>query len=130
MCVGMIYIFRDFAQREIKHYVIFAMLVAGVLSYVLADQAVAYARVSAFLIGETIDWLIFTFTRKPLSQRLLWSSTASAPIDSYVFLALLGRVNWVAMSVMTVAKFLGVILVWVMWKRIGRDEPEALSAHP
>jgi uncharacterized PurR-regulated membrane protein YhhQ (DUF165 family) len=116
VAVGMIYIFRDFSQREIGRYVIFAMLLAGYLSFVLADQTVAYASLVAFLLGEFIDWGIFTYTRKPLSQRLLWSALISAPVDSFAFLYLLGRPNWLAMSVMTITKLLGVIVVWALWR--------------
>ena len=38
MLVRSIYIVRDFAQREIKHYIFIAMLVGTVLSYLLADK--------------------------------------------------------------------------------------------
>src|SRR5688500_7746168 len=69
--VGAIYIFRDFSQREIKHYVLLAMLVGGILSYLCAAKAIAFASIMAFFIAEIIDWLIFTLTKKPLSQRLL-----------------------------------------------------------
>lgn len=116
IAVGMIYIFRDFSQREIGRYVIIAMLFAGYLSFALADQNVAYASLSAFLIGEFIDWAIFTYTKKPLSKRLIWSAMLSAPVDSFVFLYMLGRANWLAMSVMTLTKFLGVIVVWAVWR--------------
>lgn len=114
--VGMVYVFRDFAQREIGRNVIFAMLLAGYLSYILADQSIAYASVCAFLVGEFIDWGIYTYTRKPLSERLLWSSLISSPVDSFVFLSMIGRINWMAMTVMTLAKFFGVLLVWYAWK--------------
>lgn len=122
MLVGAVYIFRDFAQREIKHKVILAMLVGAGLSYLMATKDVATASVCAFLVGETIDWLIFTFTKKPLSQRLIWSSMISAPIDSYVFLLVLNRVMFLEFSLMTLSKFLGVIVVWLAWKRYGTDD--------
>lgn len=114
--VGMVYVFRDFAQREIGKSVLYAMLLAGLLSYILADQTVAFASLTAFMVGEFIDWGIFTYTNKPLSQRLLWSALFSAPIDSFVFLALVGRANILAMSVMTLTKFLGVLIVWSIWR--------------
>lgn len=114
--VGMVYIFRDFAQREIGRYVIFAMLFAGYLSYILANETVAFASLSAFLIGEFIDWGIFTYTRKPLSQRLVWSASVSAPVDSLVFLFMLGRLNWLSVSIMTGTKILGVLAVWAVWR--------------
>lgn len=117
MIVGSIYIVRDFAQREIGHKVVFAMVVAAVLSYLLAAQQVALASAAAFVVGETIDWIIFTVTKKPLSQRLLWSSMISAPIDTTVFLCVLGNLNWVEFTALTFAKFVGVLLLWTMWRR-------------
>lgn len=115
--VGIVYVMRDFAQREIKHYVILAMLIGGILSYWLADVTVALASVSAFLVGETIEWAIFTFTRKPLSQRILWSSAISTPIDSVVFLYLMHLLSWADVTLMTLSKFIGIAMVWYLWRR-------------
>lgn len=121
MIVGAVYIFRDFAQREIKHKVILAMLVGALLSYAMSSKEVAYASVCAFMVGETIDWLIFTFTKKPLSQRLIWSSMISAPIDSYVFMLMIHRVLFLEFTFMTMSKFAGVLVVWLIWKRYGQE---------
>lgn len=115
---GAVYIVRDFAQREIRHYVIVAMIVAGILSYVLASREVALASVSAFFVGESIDWAIFTFTKKPLSQRLLLSSIISTPFDSIVFLAVLHQLNWVSFALLVVGKFFGVFVLWLGWKLV------------
>jgi uncharacterized PurR-regulated membrane protein YhhQ (DUF165 family) len=117
MLVGAIYIFRDFAQREIRHYVILAMVLGVVISYCFADKSMAVASVCAFTVAETIDWLIFTFTGKPLSQRLILSSTLSAPADSFVFLAIYGPLNVAGILVLTSSKALGVLLVWLVWRR-------------
>lgn len=114
--VGVVYIVRDFAQREIKHYVIIAMFIGTVLSYLLADKMIALASVSAFASGEIIDWAIYSFTRKPLSQRLLWSSIISTPIDSFVFLYMAHRLSWLPFTVMTLGKIFGVIILWSLWK--------------
>jgi hypothetical protein len=62
MVVGIVYIMRDFSQRELGHYVIFAMLFGCFLSFILADKSVALASVLSFFVGELIDWLIFTYT--------------------------------------------------------------------
>lgn len=114
--VGAIYIFRDFSQREIKHYVLVAMLIGGVLSYIFSVPAVALASLYAFFTGEFIDWLIFTLTKKPLSQRLLLSALCSCPIDSIVFLALIGHLHILDFLIITLAKFAGVLGVWWYWK--------------
>lgn len=116
MLLGIIYIVRDFAQREIKHYVIIAMLVGGLISYVFADKTIAVASVAAFFVGETIDWLIYTFTKRPLSKRLLWSATLSSPVDSFVFLYFVQRLFLLPLLMMTFAKVLGVFLLWGSWK--------------
>jgi len=68
LIVGFIFVARDFAQREIGHRVIIAMLAAGGISYVLADPFVAVASLAAFLIGEFADWAVYSFTKRPLSH--------------------------------------------------------------
>ena len=114
--VGGIYIIRDFAQRELRHYVLIAMIIGATLSYFLASKALALASVSGFAVGEILDWAIYTFTKKPLSQRLVWSSLLSSPIDSWVFLGVSERLHWLSFTVMTLGKMLGVMLLWLLWK--------------
>lgn len=114
--VGLIYLGRDFAQRELKHYILLAMLVGAVLSYMLATPSIALASMSAFLVGEVIDWALFTFTKKPLSQRLLLSAIVSSPFDSAVFLGVLGRLTSLPFCIMTLSKVLGVMLLWAVWQ--------------
>ena len=46
----------------------------------------------AFLISETADWAVYTFSGRPLSQRILISSCISAPIDQALFLYLASQV--------------------------------------
>lgn len=113
---GSIFIFRDFAQREIKHNVIFAMLIASFISYFLASKEIAIASFSAFLTAESIDWAVFSFTKKPLSKRLLLSALISSPADSGVFCALVHNLSWLDFYLMTLAKFVGVLLIWFFWK--------------
>lgn len=114
--VGLIYIVRDFAQREMQHYVFIAMLIGAFLSFILASPSVAIASVSAFLVGEIIDWAVYTFTRRPLSSRLLWSACLSAPLDTAVFLYFTNRVSVAEFFVMTLGKIIGVFLLWAIWR--------------
>lgn len=114
--VGFIYIFRDFAQREIKHYVFVAMFAGAIISYLLSDPTIAIASVTAFIVGEMLDWTLFTFTKKPLSERLIWSASISSPIDSLIFLLIISRLNWLELSLMTLTKIAGVFLLWYSWK--------------
>ena len=112
---GSIFVVRDFAQREIKHYILIAMLIGGGLTYLLVNHTLAIASISAFLVAESIDWSIFSFTKKPLSERLIWSSMLSCPADSYVFAHLAG-LHSLDIILMTITKFLGVVIIWYIWK--------------
>lgn len=114
--VGLIYVTRDFAQREIQHRVIFAMLIGCALSYIFAEKEAALASVAAFIVGESIDWAIFTLTKKPLSQRILWSALVSAPADSVVNLYFLHQLNTIGVSIMICMKWLGVTILWYIWR--------------
>ena len=112
LVVGFVFVSRDFAQREIGHSVIVAMLVGAVLSYFMANPYVALASLVAFLISEGADWAIYTWTKKPFAQRILLSSIASTPIDSAVFLAMIGHLSATAVVVMTLSKMIGAIIIW------------------
>lgn len=132
--VGFIYIVRDFAQREMQHYVFIAMLIGALLSFVLASPAVAVASVSAFLVGEVVDWGVYTFTKRPLSSRLLWSACLSAPLDTGVFLYFTHRLDAPEFFVMTLGKIAGVLLLWLIWRLRNKSQhalkqPAILSMH-
>ncbi len=116
MLVGVIYLVRDFAQREIRHYVIIAMIVGGAISYLLADRTIALASVAGFFVGEGIDWAIYTYTKRPLSKRLMLSAVISSPFDSLAFLIVANRLHWLPYLMMTLGKLTGVVCLWLLWK--------------
>ena len=122
LAVGLIFVLRDFAQREIGHWVLAAMLLGGLLSYWMADPFVAIASVAAFLVGEFADWAVYTVTKRPFAQRVLLSSALGTPIDSIVFLAMMGWLSVVGVVAMTIAKMVGALVVWYMVQR--RQQPE------
>ena len=114
LIVGLVFVARDFAQREIGHKVVGAMLVAGFLSWWMADPFVALASVTAFMISEFADWGVYSWTKKPFAQRILISSIVSTPLDSAVFLAMIGYFSVLNTVLMTVAKLIGAVVVWWM----------------
>lgn len=83
---GLVLVVRDLAQREIGHRVLGLLLVGTALSYFMAAPTIAIASGLAFLISESVDWAVYTFTKRPLSQRILLSSLLSAPLDTTLFL--------------------------------------------
>jgi Uncharacterized ACR, YhhQ family COG1738. len=86
MVTGLVLVVRDFAQREIGHRVLLAMLVALGLTLWLTGPELALASGSAFAVSEMVDWALFTFTALPLWGRVLLSSALAAPVDTVVFL--------------------------------------------
>jgi len=117
LLVGFVFVARDFAQREIGHRVLLAMLAGVVLSYFMADPFVAAASAAAFLVSELVDWAVYSFTRRPLSERVLYSSLLGAPVDSAMFLGGIGILTPLGVVAMTISKLLGAILVWWLIRR-------------
>ena len=112
LVVGAVFILRDFAQREIGHKVLGAMLVGAGLSYFMADPFVALASVVAFAVSEIVDWAVYTYTKRPLRQRILFSSALGTPIDSAVFLTMLGFFSPVGFLLMTIGKMIAALIIW------------------
>jgi hypothetical protein len=83
---GLVLVARDFTQREIGHRVLGAMLLGLALSTLTSWITIVLASGAAFLISETVDWLVYTLSRRPLSQRIMISSLISAPLDQTVFI--------------------------------------------
>lgn len=86
MATGMVFVVRDFVQREMGHRVLILMALAIGWSFYYSMPGIALASAAAFAISESVDWLLFTFTKYRLSTRILLSSAAASPIDTTVFL--------------------------------------------
>lgn len=103
---------RDFVHRYAPHlgYVLAAIAVAGVLSWVLASPGLALASTGAFLAAELVDLVVF----HPLRHRAgfvsaaLASNVVSAPVDTLGFL-------WLAGFPVTLAAVEGQLLGKLVW---------------
>jgi uncharacterized PurR-regulated membrane protein YhhQ (DUF165 family) len=114
LIVGFIFVIRDYAQREIGHKVLLAMLAGGAISWFAADPTVAAASICAFFVGELLDWTVYSFTRRPFSQRVLLSSLIGAPLDSAVFMLMINMFSVPSVIIMTASKLLGALLVFFL----------------
>lgn len=117
LIVGFSFVLRDYAQREVGHKVIFAVMIGAALSYFMASPFVAFASFAAFTVSELLDQAIFTFSKKPFAQRILLSSAISTPVDSAVFLWLIGHFSVTAVVLMTLSKMVGAAVVWKLQAR-------------
>lgn len=139
MVTGLVFVIRDFVQREMHQKVLICMAFAIGWSFYYAWPVIALASGLAFAISEFFDWLLFTFTKYRLSTRILISSAVAAPIDTTVFLygaglarqMVLGEAvgdtfniaNWV---VFILAKMVGAVIV----SRIIRAREDAGLVNP
>lgn len=113
---GLVLVVRDFAQREIKHWILGAMFVGLALSTLTAWPVIVVASGVAFLISETADWAVYTFSKRPLSQRILISSAVGAPIDQIAFIGLASLVvpgifAWGTILTGVISKLIGAYIV-------------------
>ena len=120
LIVGLTFIFRDLAQRQIGHWVLPVMFVGGGLSYIMASPMVAIASVTAFLFSECLDWAVYTLTKRPLRDRILLSSALSTPLDSILFTAMVGIFSPLNVLVMTSSKMVGAFMTF-LWMLKVRD---------
>ncbi|MGQ0533404.1 MAG: VUT family protein [Caulobacteraceae bacterium] len=121
---GLVLVVRDFAQREMKHWIWAAMIVGLILSTLTSWITVVVASGLAFLISETVDWVVYTLSRRPLSQRIMISSLVSAPLDQIVFIGLASLVvpgifAWGTILTGIASKLLG---AWVVSRAIAAQE--------
>ena len=112
LIVGLVFVLRDYAQKEIGHKILGAMAIGGLLSYFMASPFVAIASVTAFLVSEIIDWAYYTWSKKSLRQRILISSLLSTPIDSAIFLIIINQFSFVATLAMFASKMLAALSIW------------------
>ncbi len=141
MVTGMVFVIRDFVQREMGHRVLIVMAMAIAWSFYYAWPVIALASGIAFAISEGVDWLLFTFTKYRLSTRILLSSALAAPVDTTVFLygADLAKQmelgmdpgnslhvwNWI---VFVIGKMVGAVIVSAIIRRredLGKVDPAA-----
>lgn len=128
---GLTLVVRDFAQREVGHYIFLFLGIGLILSYMTSDPTVAFASTCAFLISELIDWALFTFLKIPLSRRVFISTAISAPIDAAVFLAIAsqsipGIFNPWSFAAAIASRFVACLIIFLLMRQ--REKQEAKAA--
>ncbi|MEP6827186.1 MAG: VUT family protein [Aestuariivirga sp.] len=121
--VGFVFVLRDYAQREIGHKVLLATALAGLPVWYFAGPELAIASLTAFALSEMTDWAIYTFTQRPLQNRILISALFSVPVDTLTFQHLAGYLTPAAFVTEVLSKAVGVAAVWYLLKlRVGNAE--------
>ena len=123
LIVGFVFVLRDYAQREIGHKVLLATLFAGLPVWYFAGPGLAIASLTAFALSEMTDWGVYSFTRRPLQNRILLSSLIAVPVDTLAFQYLAGYLTPAAFVTEVLSKAVGVAIVWYLLRlRFGNRE--------
>ena len=77
--------------------------------------------------SEMADWGVFSFTRRPLQNRILISSLISIPLDSLAFLYLSGYLSPLSFTTETLSKAVGVLIVWMMLRARVKNAPASAA---
>lgn len=86
LVTGLVFVLRDFVQRNVGQFVLIIMALAIGWSFYYAWPVIALASGIAFAVSEMVDWALFTFTKYRLSTRILLSSLFASPVDTTIFL--------------------------------------------
>ena len=129
LLVGGVLALRDLAQRRWGHSVLLLMVIGAGVSFRLGAPAVALASVTAFLVSETVDWLVYSTTHRPFAERVWWSVLCSAPVDTAVFLAMAGLWSWPLFSIGVFSKALAAGLISLSL-RARRQATGGSAPHP
>ena len=127
---GLVLVVRDFAQREISHWIFLALAIGLGLSFFTSHPSVAIASTCAFAISELVDWAVYTFIKRPLSQRVAISTAISAPLDSAAFYAIAsttipGIFNIWSLLSSVLSKLIGVAIVYALMRQ--REQKQAAN---
>jgi uncharacterized PurR-regulated membrane protein YhhQ (DUF165 family) len=125
LVVGFVFVLRDYGQRQVGHKILLATLVAGIITFFMVDKAIALASITAFILSEMTDWAIYSFTKRPLQQRILLSSLVAVPLDTLAFQYLANYLTPAAFTTEVLSKALGVFIVWYLLKQRSTNTPAA-----
>ena len=119
--VGCVFVLRDYAQRSAGHNVLWAIALECLISWWLGDPVVVVASVTSFAVSELLDYTIFTITKKPFHQRVVISSFIAVPVDSFIFLHMIGFASWGSIIAMSLSKFAASAVLYVIYESRKRN---------
>ncbi|MBI1308762.1 MAG: hypothetical protein GC129_02740 [Proteobacteria bacterium] len=129
--VGLWFVLRDYAQREVGSRRVFVPMGLGVALTTLLNLKYALAEGLTGIAGELTDWAIYTYTKKPFYQRVFVSSAISGVVDTVVFFMLFDWLeivpgvkifNWFTVLLAVSSKMVaGVYILYLYRKELRRD---------
>ena len=111
VCIGLTFSARDFLQKKYGKWGAWIWMLIATGITVLFNRKIALASGTAFLVAEGMDWLIYTVTKKPFTQRIILSNLIGTPLDSLIFVTMAFGFLWPAIWGQTLVKFLSSLIV-------------------
>jgi uncharacterized PurR-regulated membrane protein YhhQ (DUF165 family) len=109
--IGFTFTLRDFVQLRWGKAGCWWWMLGACLITLALNWQIALASSAAFLVGEGVDWLVFTFTDRPIHERMILSNLFGTPLDSAVFVAIAFGFQWQFVWGQTLVKFASSVLV-------------------
>jgi len=109
--VGLTFSFRDFVQRKWGDLPTWYWMISATVITLCLNWQIAAASVCAFLVSESIDWLIFKYLKLPFYKRIYISNLFACPLDSIIFVTLAFGWIWPAIWGQALIKYLSGLLV-------------------
>lgn len=116
LCVGVVFVLRDYVQRQIGHRVLLVMLAACGISYFMASPIVATASLSAFLTAELADWAVYSSLPFRFQYRVLFSSVVGVAVDTLIFLPMIGVPLWPIFAIAWASKMIAAAAVFSFYQ--------------
>ncbi len=111
VAIGLTFTARDFVQKRWGKLGCWGWMIAASIITVAFNWKLALASISAFIIAESIDWLIYTYAPLTFRGRIIASNLVSTPLDSIVFVLLAFGPIWPAIWGQTIVKLLSSMIV-------------------
>jgi queuosine precursor transporter len=106
---GLVFILRDYSQIEVgKAGSLGLMALAGVITYLMASPFVAIASLVAFAASELCDFMSFNLIKGDFKRKVIASSLFSVPVDTVIFLSMIGHMSSATFIVMTLSKLVAI----------------------
>jgi len=117
--IGLTFTARDFVQKRWGKLGCWGWMFAASIITLLFNWKLAFASITAFLIAESIDWLIYTYVPLSFRGRIIASNLISTPLDSIVFVLLAFGPIWPAIWGQTIVKLLSSMVLLPLAKEKG-----------
>jgi uncharacterized PurR-regulated membrane protein YhhQ (DUF165 family) len=94
LMIGFCFTFRDIVQKYYGKYLCWLWMLLATIITIFFSKDIAIASGLAFMIAETMDWVIFTFVSTSFRKRIILSNVVSLPLDSLIFVPMVFGWLW------------------------------------